>query len=411
MKPYVDAAVGAIETAAKIAQRLGTLQDGSLTDFAKQTRVEPIVLVDQRAVHLPYMPDVMQSLVSIFSGYYLQAVSLSVNVGAVDTLRLLDKLNPRRNGSSDTGDLFNATARTIYNVATESRDNLLHETNYLFKLPVPGGTPGLEDINHNEAIRKVAGEDAALIHDKVAEGNFVRKQNYQNIPGDTKTTFGRDAIGSIGDQVNLSVGKLLEVHIESNGQKATFPISVRLMANPIASESLLHILSVGNKMTSASDRYHAWRAGELSLIRDLILCQDLIDQHKKTLANDKSGIYADILARRRGNNTAAILSGNVSMATASNICVLTDATAAELERRMHGARLKDYHTREKVFKETYMMLMVVVHPEWEQVTIYHRGLDVPTRLSVKDIKASNKGNGPDVAEILKAYQLGNSPSL
>lgn len=409
MKPYVDAAVGAIETAAKIAQRLGTLQDGSLTDFAKQTRVEPIVLVDQRAVHLPYMPDVMQSLVSIFSGYYLQAVSLSVNVGAVDTLRLLDKLNPRRNGSSDTRALFGATAGVVAGASLESRDNLLHENNYLFKLPVPGGTPGLEAIDPFEMAGKVVGKDAAEKARQVRD--TATGDASGGLPKETKTAYGRDAIGSIGDQVNLSVGKLLEVHIESNGQKATFPISVRLMANPIASESLLHILSVGNKMTSASDRYHAWRAGELSLIRDLILCQDLIDQHKKTLANDKSGIYADILARRRGNNTAAILSGNVSMATASNICVLTDATAAELERRMHGARLKDYHTREKVFKETYMMLMVVVHPEWEQVTIYHRGLDVPTRLSVKDIKASNKGNGPDVAEILKAYQLGNSPSL
>lgn len=399
MKPYVEAAVGAIETAAKIAQRLGTLQDGSLTDFARQTRVEPIVLVDQRAVHLPYMPDVMQSLVSIFSGYYLQAVALSVNVGAVDTLRLLDKLNPRRNGSSNTSDLLGATGRTIYNVATESHSNLLHENSYKFKLPVPGGTPGLEAISLppvNGAAAATAANKASTT-DKPADG--------------PKSSFGRDSIGSIGDAVNLSMGKMLEVHIESNGQKATFPITVRLMANPIASEALLHILSVGNKMTSASDRFHAWRAGELSLIRDLILCQDLIDQHRKTLANDKSGIYADILARRRGNNTAAILSGDVSMATASNICVLTDASATELERRMHGARLKDFHTREKVFKETYMMLMVVVHPEWEQVTIYHRGLDVATRLSVKDIKASNKGNGPDVAEILKAYQLGNSPSL
>lgn len=410
MKPYVDAAVGAIETAAKIAQRLGTLQDGSLTDFAKQTRVEPIVLVDQRAVHLPYMPDVMQSLVSIFSGYYLQAVSLSVNVGAVDTLRLLDKLNPRRNGSGATGDLFMATGKAAVSVALESRDNLLHENNYLFKLPVPGGTPGLEAIDLNEQAARFLGKDAVDAANR-AKDALDAGAGRPGLPSETKTTFGRDAVGSIGDQVNLSVGKLLEVHIESNGQKATFPISVRLMANPIASESLLHILSVGNKMTSASDRYHAWRAGELSLIRDLILCQDLIDQHKKTLANDKSGIYADILARRRGNNTAAILSGNVSMATASNICVMTDATAAELERRMHGSRLKDFHTREKVFKETYMMLMVVVHPEWEQVTIYHRGLDVATRMSVKDIKASNKGNGPDVAEILKAYQLGNSPSL
>jgi hypothetical protein len=45
------------------------------------------------------------------------------------------------------------------------------------------------------------------------------------------------------------------------------------------------------------------------------------------------------------------------------------------------------------------------------VTIYHRSLEIPTQVSIKELKTANKGSGPDVAEILKAYQLGNAPTI
>jgi len=30
---------------------------------------------------------------------------------------------------------------------------------------------------------------------------------------------------------------------------------------------------------------------------------------------------------------------------------------------------------------------------------------------VRDLKANNRGSGPDISEILRAYQLGSAPSL
>jgi hypothetical protein len=64
-----------------------------------------------------------------------------------------------------------------------------------------------------------------------------------------------------------------------------------------------------------------------------------------------------------------------------------------------------------VFDATYVMLMVVVDTDYEQVTIYTRGLAGSTTVSVKAMKNAAKGSGPDVGEILRAYQLGQSPRL
>ena len=183
-----------------------------------------------------------------------------------------------------------------------------------------------------------------------------------------------------------------------------------LICTGIGSSELIHILSVGSKKISVKERFHAWRAGQLEFIRDLVFCQDLIDAHKKTLAKDNSGLYEEIRKRRRGNSISAIFSGQPSVATASNLIVISAPTATELQRRI-GGRLRDVKTRDKIFRETYCMILCVVDPDYEMVTFFHRGIAIPTELSFKELKISNGKKGPDVAEIMKAYQMGANPTI
>lgn len=371
--------VTGLNMASKLTDTIRAAKSGSLIEYTQPTRVEPIVLMDERIASLPYAGDIMQSLTSLFSGYYLQAIALSVNVGSVDVIRLLDKLNPNRNVADNVvNGVTNGVASVVSMESVEA---------YRFRLPVPGRDDGLGSL-------KVSLESAT---DEV-------------IPAARTASPGRDTVKLLGELSNLSVGKMLEVQIESEGSRATFPINVRLICSGIGSKELVHILSVGSKNISVKERFHAWRAGQLEFIRDLLLCQDLIDAHKKTLAKDPTGLYAEIRKRRQGNSISAIFSGQPSVATASNLIVMSAASAKELERTV-GGRLKDFRTREKIFKETYCMILAVVDPDWEVVTFYHRSLAIPSELSVKELAVSNKGKGPDVGEILRAYQLGNSPSI
>lgn len=384
---------GDLETALDFASRVPDLlrvaKSNSLIEYTKPTRVEPIVLMDDRVVGLSFTNDIMQSLTSIFSGYYLQAVALSVNVGRVDVIKLLDKLNPNR--SLDDNLVQGMTNFGNLRTAFESIDS------YAYGLPVPGEAIGLEHF----------GLEADSLYDAATKAK----------KGDDKGTTGGKGGNEFGDSIklamdasNLSVGKLLEVEISDGDKKAVFPIAVRLIVTTAPSKGIIHTLSLGSTDKSFKARWHGWRSGQLEFIRDLVLAQDLVDAHKEGLLKDTSGIYSESLKRRNKNVLSAILSGNPSVATASNIVVMADSTRKELERNI-GGRLQDFRTREKVFKNTYSMLMVVVDPEWETVTIYHRSIETPTELSAGDMKALNKGKGPDVAEILKAYTMGHSPSL
>jgi hypothetical protein len=105
-----------------------------------------------------------------------------------------------------------------------------------------------------------------------------------------------------------------------------------------------------------------------------------------------------------------LLERNPSLAVASNLCVIDSSTLAAIEIKMGGA-FDNYKVRREVFNTTNMMIMAVVDRGYDRVTFYHRGIATTTEMSIRDIKVSNKGNGPDVTDILKAFMGGKAPVL
>lgn len=356
------AITGAIVTAAGLAAKIPALlskvKTTNLVEFTRATRVEPIVLVDDGLAYQPYTPDVMQMLCSMFSGYYLQAVALSVNVGKVETLKLLETLNPNRGGA-------------LAALAMES---------YEHQLPMIGQSLGLESFGMED--------------DSKGGGS----------------TSGKDSLKASVESSNLSVGKMLEVHIDSEGQKATFPIQIRLMANLVKSSDLVHNLSGASKDRSFRGRWTSLRMGQITFWNDFVFANDLIDDYRKASVREAGSVFNILKRRQSVNRSSSLVSGTPSVADASNMLVISETTRKEFERASN-MRLSSYRHRQNLFENTTMMIIVVVDTEWEQVTIYHRGLDGSSQMSVKEIKSSNKSAGPDITEILKAYRLGDAPGL
>lgn len=401
---------------AKGVLRSNSVKTDSLVRFTRATRVEPIALVDQRLVHLPYMGDVMQTMSSIFIGYYLQAVSLAVNVGRINVIRLLDSLNPHR-------DVADASAAFLTDSLSGKKPKFLSTESYTFGLPSLESVeqdPFIEAATSRAAKKQKELEDQMTFLKDLASTNKAKKlaEEWQGDVGKEVNPTGIKGFINNEDKLqklvteatNLSVGKLIEVTIDDEGKKATFPIMVRVISTIVNGPTLVHILSDQSRWyATAKERFHMWRAGQLEFVRDLVLCQDLIDEHRRALLNDKSGAYKEILERRAGNAVASAMTGTPSVATASNIVVLSKQSAKEIEQAT-GGRFTDVKFRNRLFDRSYVMLMAVIDPEWEQITIYHRGIALPTEMMLKELKATNKGTGPDISEILKAYQLGQSPS-
>lgn len=334
---------------------------GSLIEYTRVTRAEPITMIDASMAHVSALPNILQAVSAIFAGYYLSAVSLSINVGKIDVVRLLEKVNPSRSPAENAGMLLG---------------DMVTEESYAF------GLPSLS-----------------------FENGTVTVDGPQNT-----TTLDRDVGSTIYGASSLAAGMFINVHIESEGQKATIPVQIRLNTNIMSPQVMSNIMTHAEKNRTTKERYHAWRAGELEFLKDIVLCNDIIDSHRYTLMHDKSGVYEAVTDRARNNKLATLLSANPSVATASNILIMSNTTQQNIEAKLH-ARLTSARTRETIFKNTYMMLMVIVSVEDEMVTIYHRGISTSSKMSFKDVELINNKKGSDVGEILKAYRLGNAPTF
>lgn len=446
----------------------------SLISYTQASRVEPIVLIDTDCLYYDNLPEVLQSLLSIFAGYYLQALTMTFTVGKVSVRKHLDKLNPSRSAADNAADTMGwLLAQESYKFAlptvekmvaleaagdgiggphnaewseAEARDNYEQAVKTAAKEAAAKLAADkaqnkernaqwekdyAASIAKNEADRADAERAAKLAADKFEEdkkrygeekalanlryelekkGMELRENDYNNSLSAREMSIGKDTLKDLKELANLSVGKMFSVNVKEGNNQMDVMVNIRLMASSIPSKSLSHILSIGSEDKSMKERYHAWKAGRLEFIRDLCYCQDLIDQHRKNLMADKDGIYTNIVKRARNNQISTIVSGNPSIATASNLVVISDATVEQLELKLNG-KISDFKTREAMFKNTYIMIMCVVHKQWDRVTIYHRGIHLPTEVSARDMKSANKNSGPDVSEILKAYSLGNAPSL
>lgn len=343
----------------------------SLLDYTKVTRVEPIALIDHTISHVPAVEDVCRTMTATFAAYYLQGVALSVNVGNVETIRMLEKLNPSRDPLENVGLMF----------GTE---------NYQIGLP-----------RFNKQI-----STEAISLEYIDNADPTDADEYKS---------GLDGIGNSAKDIanvaaNLSTGIMLEVTIEQGGDKATIPVSVRLIATPTRPSVIKQLMDNASKNRTMKERWHGWRSGELAFISDIVLCQDLIDSHRETLMKDESGQYAEIVNRKNKNRLSGLLSLTPSVSTASNILIVGSDTMKEIELET-GLKVSNYKHRQKFFESAYLMFIAVVDTRYEMVTIYHRGLSLPTEVSFKELKRNGKKDGIDVNEILKAYQLGDAPAF
>lgn len=369
---------GANKTIEHAKASLRSVRPQDLVSSTQSARVEPILLMDQRAVNVPFIQDVVHSLYNLFTGYWLLSVSLDTTINGVSVGRRLDKFATDR-------DLANATADAISahwngNVDMQSMDI---------------GLPFAKDIireqfeSYQASLEANAGDDEKKR--AVVAGTGVN-----------------DPAKVVQQITNLAVGQVIEVTISEDGKEAKIPVMIRLRVAGMNPATMVQTLAVGGVDMSTRGRYRAWRAGEIGFWADFVMAMDRVDAHRAASMKDETGYYKTIYNRAANNTMVEVLGQGPSLATASAIIVVTEDTARELERTI-GGQLSSFKVRQGIFGMTYSMLLAVVDPEWESVTIYTRGIEMPTKLNARDMKQAGKSDSKELMDILKSYQMGKAP--
>lgn len=363
----------------------------NLADVAKIARVEPIVLVSSNLTTLKELPDILQGVLNIYSGYYLQAVQLLSSAAInVKILKILDRLNPDRDiktvVSANLG-LENYSLKSYINYTSVNYDTLTLESF------VPKFIQKKVTKSHQTSIDNIAAESA----DSVESARIGKIDNF--------------------DKLNYSVGKILNVEFnvkDANGNATSvqIPVVVKLDTMVFPSEVMNSVLTVNKQELSFGSRLKDAIAGRISFIKDFILVSDLIKEHKKALIKDPTGYYAKVLARTNNSKFFSLLPGNMSLNSISSVFVISEKEESEIAKKI-GGKLTNDTTRNIVFDNTLAMMIVVVDREWERVSIYIRGQNSGfTQASFTDFKsASDKNSSAQILEFMKAFNMGSPISF
>jgi hypothetical protein len=355
----------------------------SLADITKPLRVEPITIIDQTIADQPYILDLLKLSVSLYAGYYLQAVNMVFGVGKIDTLKVFDSLNPERSGASALG--FENFRTAVYSHETYANGLPALEA---FSRPVREGLIA----EYSEEKYKAALEAFGGKNDDASDQTGDKSPIHSMSSGDSQKVY---------EAENLAVGKLVNVEVKSGNEKAKLPVLIKLIPAIVPSDTITHIFTAGGRDTWAH-RLFLVKSGQIKFWRDFVMGQDMIDAHMTALMSDKSGVYKTILDRRRNNVAQAIQSGRLSLADASNIAVISGSTMKKSANTLY-AKIDDVNVRKKFFDNSYLLMMMVVDERWNRVTIYHRGVDLASSWRIDDIKIAEKSKGQDITEIFKMF--------
>lgn len=413
-----DSAGGKAIQMAKDALRSSTTSD--LVRFTQSARVEPILLMDKRAVNIPFIQDVVHSLYNMFTGYWLLAVSLDTKINGVSVGRRLDKFATDRDLAEATLTLFDEDTNPsmesfglpFIKEIIEEQDRVSMESVDLDPAELAAEIQKAIDRVTDQRLKEKLAREYEKVKagtDKAASAKAkemleeFKKRNFEN-----KGQSVQGASKYVEKINNLAVGNVIDVTISEDGKTAVVPVTIRLRVAGMPSETMVQTLAVGGKDATMRSRWRAWRAGEIRFWADFVLAMDRVDAHRAAMMNDESGYYKTVYGRAQKNTIAEGLAQGPSLSSASSLLVLDSKTAAELERRVNG-RLDNFKTRQGIFGHTYSMLMAVVDPDWESVTIYTRGIEMPTQLTARDIKTAGKSDSKELMDILKSYSLGKAP--
>lgn len=366
---------------------LQTQQRGSIARGIAAAQVNPITLVDSTLKYDERLNDSLHVFVNLYAAIYLQSVALSnTTVGGTQIIKRLEKLNP---------------------------------TNSTLGL-------GLEDIYED-----ITGEAPGIVSQILPEGEVFDLPSMESLKlplprfsmesmqgGSQPAGRGSDEVLASGaikealkDVPELAVGKMFSVELKSDGETHSIPVSIRL-ATTVASQASL-VKAMQNRFSgveTALERKVRYKSGSITGFMDRLLCRDLVREHYKNLIADKDGVYAKLSPEKSKSYMKALLTGEVSVAQASNILLISSDTASRIEG-LTGGKFHDKNFRNRMLEATGIMLLGVIDAMDDSITVYVDNLDNEQLISGRNLSKTSKKDGPDVNEVLRMLVEGRGSLL
>lgn len=237
-------------------------------------------------------------------------------------------------------------------------------------------------------------------------------------------------------EINMNIPGAIEGHIDNNlrpfapndeefddkasskPRQMAISMMVQLVPYLISDSVTKEYLSM-NFGTSAGVRFKRMRTGEISFLMDFLFERDLINDRRKALKEDRTGLLYEMISSQTNALSRAflryanILPKNHNIA---NSLLIVDAATFKETAAKSGIDFAQKSHRDRFFKDSMMMMVITIDTFRNKINIYFNGLDTRGEYSFKMVQA-NAGAGAhgtdkyDLKDIMNSFSNGMTPKF
>lgn len=267
------------------------------------------------------------------------------------------------------------------------------------------GLESFEALSYTSPAAKKSSAD----QDTGSENNSKvdEEQKYKNIPTTLKTVdVGSDKVGPFGE--------LYEVTLRNPDKPeyaTTVPIYIQMQPTIVPHQFAARFIDM-NVPASIWQRWTQWSAGEISFVRDFLFSMDRVKKYQDIVKDpEASAAFSDFLkstAKKNSYNLRTHFIRKVSTAAESknlaNSVMILSEDAVRQAKLESGIDLHKASDRERYFTTAYSMIVAVIDPLHQRLTIYFNGIDGDLNIPYSDLKPKNSKFEPaDFIQALQAF--------
>lgn len=333
-----------------ILSRVEETKTVSLPQFTKAANLQSPIFIQDSILEESIVSDVIKNLYNIYTGYIFSALSMTNVVGDRTVRDLLSTV------STDTN-VFGATEQ------------------FLDSQAIVDGLSGSLEAGSNK----------------------------------------RDTLIDKSAKVPISSGRIIEVEFAVDGQKDTVKVPVMVKFNPrIVPKEVVEYIVAAEFKQSFQQRWLQMRSGEMRFFRDFIMQLDVLEKRSKALKKDRNNALGDLFRHQNKSSLRQILKfvvGNNRTFNLANSVLMLDENTVTRYAKKQGVNLNNVKDRRRFFAKTYSLFIVLVDPNYSQVTIYTNGIDDVAQYSFNEIKTNASRDDFDLSEIMQAFGKSQAPTF
>ncbi len=397
----IDFTFGDLVGALNKAQELKTT---SLPQFTKPATIQSPMFIQDSLMEESITNDVINNLYNIYIGYVLTALNLASRVEGDRTIRdLISTVGTETDaiGALESFGDADSLAEDFYNFGTEmgpkSRQRQRRASRKSKRAGLPNNTPN-----------------------GTGKSNKYRNKGSGDSDDPSKKRSGSIRVGTSSAPINLdklnklpiASGRILEVEFNlGDGKVAKAPVMIKFNPRIIPPEVVQYVVEANFKQ-SLHQRWLQMRSGEIRFIKDFIMNLDILDKREKALKKDKNNALGDIFRQQNKAGLRLILKAifhkSPTYNIANSVLILNENDVARHSKKI-GFNLLNIKDRTRFFAKTFTLFIVLIDPNYSQVSIFTNGISDVATYTFNEIKANASRDNFDLVEIMQALEKNQMP--